>query len=128
MRRLFAFHRLFALQCLLLAIALRAFVPVGWMPAPSGTGVTITICTGAGLVEAEIGPDGKIHHDGGKDTKVHDPCPFGTISHAVDIPQAAVFVPPPVLPRDFGTFLALRTLPEQLGGLPPPARGPPLTV
>jgi hypothetical protein len=55
------FLKEFAVRLTLIALILRAFLPVGWMPNPEGlgSGAAIVLCTSHGPVEAIIGPDGK---------------------------------------------------------------------
>lgn len=111
---------------LLTAFMLRALIPAGWMPQASSTGdgVTLVICTVAGLQEITLGPDG--HPQPAGDTG-HDPCPFASI---------AKFTPPAltallVLPTDYGVVEPVRYAP-----LAPAAthlrlaesRGPPVLI
>ncbi len=63
---------------------LRAFLPVGWMPAPlfhtaDAEWVPFVICTGNGLVRLNAAP-GSDHSD---DNKTHHvaPCPYSAAAH-----------------------------------------------
>jgi hypothetical protein len=90
---------------LLTAFMLRALVPTGWMPQASttGDGLTLVICTVAGLQEITLGPDGHPASDSTQNAG-SDPCPFAAV---------AKFTPPaltllPVLPTDQGAVEPLR--------------------
>ena len=92
---------------LLTAFMLRALIPTGWMPQASttGDGITLVICTVAGLQEVTLGPDG--HPQTSGDTG-HDPCPFAAI---------AKFTPPALTPllvlsTDRGAVAPVRYTPE----------------
>jgi hypothetical protein len=86
------------LTVLLLAVfMLRALIPTGWMPQTSGAdGMTLVICTVAGLKEITLDPDG--HPQPADDTNQanagHDPCPFASTAKFAPPALAAIFVPP----------------------------------
>ena len=93
---------------LLTAFMLRALIPTGWMPQASttGDGVTLVICTVAGLQEIALGPDGHPTSDSSQNAG-SDPCPFSAV---------AKFTPPAltpllVLPTDYGAIEPLRDAP-----------------
>ena len=69
---------------LLTAFMLRALIPTGWMPqaSTSGDGVTLVICTVAGLQEITLGADGHKQPAGDVDqaNAGHDPCPFAAVA------------------------------------------------
>ena len=91
---------------LLAAFMLRALIPTGWMPqASGGDGVTLVICTVAGLQEITLGPDG--HPQPAGDTG-HDPCPFASIAKFTPPALAALLV----LPTDHGAVEPVRYAPE----------------
>lgn len=76
--------RLAGLHFALVAMLLRAFLPVGWMPAPpshtaDANWVPFVICTGNGLVRLNA-PPGSDHSD---DKKAHHvaPCPYAAAAH-----------------------------------------------
>lgn len=83
---------------LLAAFMLRALIPAGWMPQTSigGNGVTLVICTVAGLQEVTLGPDG--HPQPSDDTTTanagHDPCPFASGAQFTPPALTAILVPP----------------------------------
>ncbi len=90
---------------LLTAFMLRALIPTGWMPQASttGDGVTLVICTVAGLQEITLGPGGHPTSDSSQNAG-SDPCPFAAV---------AKFTPPAlmpllVLPTDYGAVEPLR--------------------
>src|SRR5687767_8251136 len=94
---------------LLTAFMLRALIPTGWMPQASttGDGITLVICTVAGLQEITLGPDGH-PQPAGDEGQANDPCPFAAV---------AKFTPPAltpllVLPTDYGAVEPLRHTPE----------------
>ena len=84
---------------LLAAFMLRALIPTGWMPQASGSdGVTLVICTVAGLQEITLGPDG---HPAPADESSqvnagHDPCPFASAAKFAPPGLIALLQPPPV--------------------------------
>lgn len=72
------------LHVVLVAMLLRAFLPVGWMPAPpshaaDANWVPFVICTGNGLVRLNA-PPGSDHSD---DQQTHHvaPCPYAASAH-----------------------------------------------
>jgi hypothetical protein len=81
----------------LAAIAMRAVVPVGWMPGTSADGTPIVLCTAQGLVEIILGDDGEpIGSDAPQDVTHHDtPCVFSATAHLSAPP--ATFEPAPTL-------------------------------
>ena len=96
---------------LLTAFMLRALIPTGWMPQASttGDGITLVICTVAGLQEITLGPDGHPQPAGDVDqaNAGHDPCPFAAV---------AKFTPPALTP--------LLVLPTGYGAVEPPRHTP----
>lgn len=75
---------------LLVALFLRALMPVGWMPNPYGitTGVPIVICTGHGPINAPPPPPGKHgnHHQ--------EPCVYAAApAHATQTPALPALYP-----------------------------------
>lgn len=117
-----------ALTLLALALAVRLLVPAGWMPA-QGQGFAITLCTGAGAVEAWVDADGKL----GKRPAAPDsgngkhcafaglgaPLPGPMAEPAAPFAPAVTISPPPALTAAVGRGLAAP---------PPPATGPPATI
>ncbi len=81
---------------LLAAFMLRALIPTGWMPG-SADGVTLVICTVAGIQEITLGPDGhKLPtDDSGQANPGHDPCPFASAAKFAP-PALTAFLMPPV--------------------------------
>lgn len=76
--------RLAGLHVALVAMLLRAFLPVGWMPAPpsqiaDAEWVPFVICTGNGLVRLNT-PAGGEHGDD-KETHHVAPCPYAAAAH-----------------------------------------------
>lgn len=85
---------------LLAAFMLRALIPTGWMPQASGSGdgVTLVICTVAGLQEVTLGPDGHPHpaDNTGQVNSGHDPCPFASVAKFAPPVLTASLLPPMV--------------------------------
>jgi DUF2946 family protein len=116
---------------LLTAFMLRALIPTGWMPqaSTSGDGITLVICTVAGLQEITLGADGHKQPAGDIDqaNAGHDPCPFAAV---------AKFTPPAltpllVLPTDYGAVEPLRHTAETPAAthlLLAESRGPPVLI
>lgn len=130
MIRMRALHRRFALTGIVLALLLRAAIPVGTMPSMSADGLTIALCTTGGLVidgpaqspvPAQGDPSGPEH------PQTDSNCPFAHSSNAPFLPN----------PARAGHLVALRqvAIPTALGhshgssaalfSWPPPSRGPP---
>ena len=114
---------------LLFALFARIVVPTGFMPVAAPGGVTITICTDMGLVEASVDASGKLDLSGksGTGQTADSPCAFaGGLSAALladAAPAAAVAVllwttalPVPAV---------LHLTPNRLAAPPPPSQGPP---
>ncbi len=83
---------------LLAAFMLRALIPTGWMPQTSdgADGVTLVICTVAGLQEIALGPEGQPQpaDDGSQANAGHDPCPFASVAKFTPPALTAILVPP----------------------------------
>lgn len=108
----------------LAAIACRAVIPAGWMPASDGHRVTVALCTGFGAKTITLSLPGKPDHS--SDHGTHPPCIFsGLGAPALDAGNAiasfgrlplAAFLPAlvssPAHVRIAGRFL-------------PPSQGPP---
>jgi hypothetical protein len=68
----------------LLALLVRALLPVGWMPNPAGTaGTPIILCTVEGGIPVFLGLDGKPLKNSPADdhTQHSDGCPFAATPH-----------------------------------------------
>lgn len=115
-----------------LAVFLRAFIPVGFMVAPSPTGgAVVVLCTGHGQSTAYIGADGKISHKAPAQDPAktgHGVCAFAQSSTFSTPIDAQLPLQAPVLngashyvhARDPATLALLSP--------PPPARGPPSLI
>jgi hypothetical protein len=95
------------------------------MPVAGQGGAHITLCTGQGMVDAVLGPDGKLHKAGG-DQSHHDPCPYGTLGHAADTPALAHLAAAPLPQPELRIALFSSQLVQTLHAPRPPTRGPPL--
>ena len=115
-----------ALLLIAAALALRALVPAGWMPAAHDGGIRIALCSEGGETFVVLGRDGRLHKDQPAPVQPRDPCPFGLSAHAAaDLPAIVALPLPPaaaaamVLPAlHAARLVAWRAL-------RPPARGPP---
>jgi hypothetical protein len=119
------------LALVVLALAVRMLVPAGWMPSFAGGRATITLCTGAGMVEAWVDADGKIHKDSPAKKGAGDqPCAFAGLAGADDAHELAhVVVAPLFAPHSALHFDATNVaIGLGLAAPPPPAIGPPALI
>jgi hypothetical protein len=113
------------LPLLALLLATRALVPSGWMPVADAGGLHITVCTGQGMVEAVLGADGKLHKGEPGDRAHHDPCPYGTLGHAADLPALPQVAAAPLPQPEIRTAPPAARIVAALHAPRPPTRGPP---
>lgn len=119
----------------LLALAVNVVVPSGYMPVRAADGsVVITLCTGQGLAQAQLAPDGSVtlvddgstgHDDQFEDQ--HGVCAFA--GHGV-APTARDHPPVPARPEFLaiaGPAVAVRSLPlgNRMAAPPPGSHAPP---
>jgi hypothetical protein len=119
------------LALMIFALAVRMIIPTGWMPSMIAGKATITLCTGAGMVEAWVDADGKIHKDSPAKKGAGDqPCAFAGLSAAADAPSYAELSLEPLLPPQLVPGAALTGVAIGLGlaAPPPPAIGPPTLI
>lgn len=107
----------------LLALGLRALVPAGWMPAVSPGGLTMTLCTGAGVEVISLDKNGQpvkaAKADGG-------PCAFsGLGTPLLDALPPAVVLPLLAFLLALGFAPVVRPALATTDWLRPPLRGPP---
>lgn len=123
MRQFLQGHRAFAALMVLMALAVRLAVPVGFMPAATAAGVTIVPCPAAEPVHAAM-PG--MHHGHEAPGKAAADCPFAGLSlpslGGADAVQIAALVL-----AIFVAGLRPAVLPPQrrIAHLRPPLRGPP---
>ena len=126
---------------LLLCVALRGFIPAGWMPSFDRTGMSLVPCSGFATAWPEPSAhaghdmhsmhhgDAAPEHDGkAKHDMASQPCAFA--ASAVDISRAdfgAAFKLPAAAESIFAPFLAVQ-IGRGLAAPPPPQTGPPLTA
>ncbi|MPY75766.1 MAG: DUF2946 domain-containing protein [Alphaproteobacteria bacterium] len=122
-----ASFRRFAAQLTLALFALRALVPVGYMPdfgtnrATAADGqVRIVICTGFGSKSILVDEAGNPAADQDDSQPGHGDCPFGTAS------GAAFLTPEPAMAPVHAGLAKGFVPPAGAQALPPPAQGPPL--
>ena len=114
-----------------LALAVRMVIPTGWMPSFVDSKMTITICTGAGMVEAWVDTDGKIHKESpAKNGAGDQPCAFAGLGGAADAPEfETASLAPPFAPQlihnNRATAVAVGL---GLAAPPPPATAPPALI
>lgn len=116
------------LALMALVLAMRVLMPAGFMPTMADHGITVTLCTGADVVDVAINLDGKAPakpHQG-----ADAPCIF-----AAGLGSAAMLAWPPM-----ATLVALPLIdqlpvatiadltPHRLAAPPPPAIGPPAAI
>ena len=129
LRHLISTHRPLFAALLVLALAMRAAIPVGWMPSSNGQ-ATLTICTGNGMVDAWVDASGKLHKsDPAKSGKHEMPCAFSgigvAIASAASLRSAAVELPPIAAPV---ARLVTVSIGQGLTAPPPPQTGPPSQI
>lgn len=122
----------------LLAMAVRALIPDGYMlapaRAPSATFV-LTICTGHGPLDAVFDPQsGEIHHrdstpkddPASPDPSKDKPCTFAAMAHLAPL-QATIGLALPEWIETHATRIAIGIIPGRGLAAPPPwSTGPPL--
>ena len=115
----------------ILALAVRMVIPAGWMPSFADSKMTITLCTSAGMVEAWVDADGKIHKESPAKKGLGDqPCAFAGWGGAAYAPifEVASLAPP------FAPQLIHKNSPAAvaiglgLAAPPPPATAPPALI
>jgi hypothetical protein len=92
-----------AVYVALFAMAMRAVIPVGWMPNPTGSGAPLVLCTMDGPVPFLFGPDGKPLKHAPSDRDHHSVCPYNAAPHFAVAASAAVLVgrPTDYVPTQF---------------------------
>ena len=118
-----ASFRSFAAQLTLALFALRALVPVGYMPdfaAAADGQVRIVICTGFGSKSILVDEAGNPVADQDDSQPGYGDCPFGTAS------GAAFLTPEPAVAPVHAGLAKGFVPPAGAQALPPPAQGPPL--
>ncbi|MBY8824989.1 hypothetical protein [Sphingomonas colocasiae] len=116
---------LFALL-LVCVLAIRAAVPMGFMPVPSAQGIIVSLCTGEGATTVLLPIERKDGHSGDHKS-AEPPCAFATgLGGGMVEPPSATFAVrdhaghrPPALPAVADLIL------HRLAAPPPPALGPP---
>jgi hypothetical protein len=119
------------LALMIFALAVRMLIPTGWMPSMIAGKATITLCTGAGMVEAWVDADGKIHKDSPAKKSANDqPCAFAGLSAAADASSYTELSLEPALPTQSVPVAVLTGVAIGLGlaAPPPPAIGPPTLI
>jgi Protein of unknown function (DUF2946) len=86
--------KLAGVQIALVAMLLRALLPVGWMPDTAASADTpFVICTVNGPLQAAHLPDTGKHQPGHDDSRQNDVCPFAASIHFATPAAVAVVAP-----------------------------------
>jgi hypothetical protein len=125
------------LAVLALALLARLAVPAGWMPVTDAHGARLTICTGAGPLDApeHVMPGMTdmtgMHHAPGDNKQDHGDhvCPFTGVAMALAAPTLPTLDLPPIIENE-GTQSPRFAVAvgRGLAAPPPPATGPPSLV
>ena len=118
----------FAIFLIVLALAVRAAVPAGWMPDKQS--FQLTLCTGIDTQTVWMDSKGKLHkqkpHSG--DEQKQQPCAFGALA-AMSGPAAFGQTSEPIAPVSSERILASSTtIGQGLAAPPPPQTGPPILI
>jgi hypothetical protein len=119
------------LAFIVLALAVRMVIPTGWMPSFAEGRATITLCTSAGMVEAWLDEDGKIHKQNPTNKKAGDqPCAFAGLNTAAGTPDvdSAAITPAPAHQQLLGRKPGSVAIGLGLAAPPPPATAPPALI
>lgn len=120
--------RAFATWTAVAALAMRAIMPMGWMPNPQAAsdGVPIVICTLEGAQTLLIGADGVPRPADGVPAKARDhaPCHFACAGHAAP-PRGGVALPVLAAWSESLAPAALSVAVSRLDGRIAEPRGPP---
>ena len=131
MKRMSRPNRNWLIAFIVLALAVRMVVPAGWMPTFADGRATITLCTSAGMVEAWVDADGKIHKESPAKKGAGDqPCAFAGLGAPADSPAfeiASLALPfaPQLIHNNKATAVAIGL---GLAAPPPPATAPPTLI
>ena len=106
-------------------LAVKAFVPSGWMPVASEGGVRIALCTGAGTTMATLDPQGRLHRDGAPESPVQEACPYATAATPFVLASPPMLAAAPLLVAMAEPAAPVAALIAARRALRPPARGPP---
>jgi hypothetical protein len=117
-----------AITLIALALAVRAMIPAGWMPAASG-GFAVTLCTGGMVSTAWVDGEGRIHKEKPGESNSTEHCAFAGMAQAMlggDVPVVALPVATAIAePR---SRLSAVSIGRGLAAPPPPSTGPPATL
>ncbi|MGQ5700486.1 hypothetical protein ACUJ46_00325 [Sandaracinobacteroides sp. A072] len=109
-----------------LLLLLRALLPAGWMPALSPDGMTLVVCSAAGLQALPDGEGPFGNPAGTPDESAHPPCAFAGLGGPSILPRLPLWLPHaiPVLATWAGVEAPVRALVAR-GWLTPPSQAPP---
>jgi hypothetical protein len=117
-------RRNFSIGLLLVALLLRAYIPVGFMPA-NGTPFLLELCPAATPMPASMSMSMPAHHHHHSDShNQFQVCPFGSAPAPGPVSHLAFFAPPPAMAsRAIVAFTSLRPQVHREAAHQP--RGPP---
>jgi hypothetical protein len=124
-------NRNWLIALFVLTLAVRIIIPTGWMPSTVAGKATITLCTGAGMVEAWVDADGKIHKENPAKNGVGDqPCAFAGLGGAADVStfDVASLALPFALQLIHNNRATAVAVGLGLAAPPPPATAPPALI
>lgn len=131
MRTVRNFQTSWLLAFVILALAIRMVVPAGWMPTFADGRATITLCTSAGMVEAWVDADGKIHKQSPAKKGAGDQhCAFAGLGAAVDAPVFDAASIALAFAQQMSSNIMASSVAIGLGlaAPPPPATAPPALI
>ena len=111
------------LAMLALVLLFRTLIPAGYMLAPSGGGLALTLCEAAA-------PPASAHHDGhDAPTKPRQPCAYAALAAPALPPAPPLIGTPPSSPETVSADrVAPASIPPSPASPPPPSTGPPHRV
>lgn len=116
-----------ALGLLALALAVRVLVPAGWMPAATGQGFAITLCSGSGVETGWVDAEGKLHKQAPA-TVGDQSCAFAGLTTPLTSSDALVLAEPFAHEDRAAIQPRLASIGQGLAAPPPPATGPPAQI
>ncbi len=123
-----SFKKQLALSLVVLALAVRMFVPAGWMPTANQSG--FTLCTGLGKIEVWVDGAGELHKSSPPKQKGGGTeCAFAGLLTG-DGAENRSFAPNDLPPQNqvAPAGLASSRIGQGLAAPPPPSTGPPAFI
>jgi hypothetical protein len=121
--------KLAGVQIALVAMLLRALLPVGWMPdTAASAGAHFVICTVNGPLQAVHLPDTGKHQPGHDDGRQNDMCPFAASVHFATPAAMATVAPSTQIASPAPLALPARAVQTAARYAPQSPRAPPSLV